>query len=580
VIALTVLAGGYWYYRAETEGVRQQQYQAIAAVGELKASQIQQWRKDRLADVTLTAKNPFLTRAVGGARDVATSAVRAELQSYVDAKAAAYGYSDALLFGLDGKLLVAARNDAVDAATQRAVASVLARGEAELSDLFRAADGRVHLDAIAVMRNAEGASVAVVVLRCEVGTYLYPLIHSWPTPSRSGETLLVQRVGEDVEYLNDLRHRARTALALRTPLTRTDVPAVEAVLGKHGMFQGRDYRGIEVLADLRQIPGSPWFMVVKMDTAEIFAEARYRADLIAIIVGCLILLAASSAAAVYRHRRAMLFRDLYESERQQREVQQAFRTTLYSIGDAVIAADTEGRVREMNPVAERLTGWTELEARGRPLEEVFRIVDETTRAPAGNPMHAVLRDGLVVRLANHTLLIARDGAERPIADSAAPIRDDGGVVSGAVLVFSDQTAHRTAARALCASVERFELADRATFRAIWDVDLRTDQLWWNDNLRALFGYQAEELELEPGLEFWTGHIHPEDLERVNAGLLAALDSDREFWSDAYRFRHKDGAYATVEDRGYIVRDADGHPTRIIGAMRDVTEQRRAEAALL
>jgi PAS domain S-box-containing protein len=431
-----------------------------------------------------------------------------------------------------------------------------------------------------VLRNAAGASLAVVVLRCEVGTYLYPMIQSWPTLSRSAETLVVQREGENVLFLNDLRHRANTALSLRDPLTRRERPAVQAVLGKHGMFQGRDYRGIEVLADLRQIPGSPWFMVAKMDTDEIFAEARNRAGLIAIIVGCLILLATSATASVYRHRQAGLFRHLYESERQQREAQGAFRATLYSIGDGVIATDTEGRVRDMNPMAERLTGWTELEARGRPLEEVFRIVNETTRAPVENPMHAVLRDGMAVGLANHTLLIALDGAERPIADSAAPIRDDRSVVSGVVLVFSDQTAQRTAARALRASVERFELADRATFRAIWDTDLRTDRLWWNDNLRALFGYQAEELELEPGVEFWTRHVHAEDLERVNAGLQAALDSDREFWSDAYRFRRKDGAYATVEDRGYIVRDADGHPTRIIGAMQDVTERRRAEAALL
>ncbi|MCX6538498.1 MAG: PAS domain-containing protein [Acidobacteria bacterium] len=131
-----------------------------------------------------------------------------------------------------------------------------------------------------------------------------------------------------------------------------------------------------------------------------------------------------------------------------------------------------------------------------------------------------------------------------------------------------------AQRALRESVERFQLANRATFIAIWDVDLQTDKLWWSDNLQALFGYQAK--EIEPGLEFWTRCIHPEDLERVNAGLQAALDSDRESWSDAYHFRRKDGSYAAVEDRGYIARDAAGRPIRILGTMQDVTERKRAE----
>lgn len=113
----------------------------------------------------------------------------------------------------------------------------------------------------------------------------------------------------------------------------------------------------------------------------------------------------------------------------------ALETTLRSIGDAVITTDTEGRVTMMNPVAEQLTGWPEGEARGRALEEVFRILDENTRAPVESPVAKVLRDGAVVSLANHTLLVSRDGVEHPIDDSAAPIRDAGHDIHGVVLVF-------------------------------------------------------------------------------------------------------------------------------------------------
>jgi len=113
------------------------------------------------------------------------------------------------------------------------------------------------------------------------------------------------------------------------------------------------------------------------------------------------------------------------------------RTTLASIGDAVIATDTQGRVTFMNQVAQSLTGWGWEEAKGHPLESIFRIFNDHTREPAGNPAVRAIQEGRVVGLANHTVLIARDGTERPIDDSAAPIRDEAGTVAGVVLVFRD-----------------------------------------------------------------------------------------------------------------------------------------------
>jgi len=122
--------------------------------------------------------------------------------------------------------------------------------------------------------------------------------------------------------------------------------------------------------------------------------------------------------------------------------------TLQSIGDAVISTDIQGLVVLMNPVAEKLTGWKGNEASGRPLEEVFHIINEESRNPVENPVSRVLREGIVIGLANHTLLIARDGSEIPIADSGAPIHDVQGHISGVVLVFRDQTAERKAQAAL------------------------------------------------------------------------------------------------------------------------------------
>ena len=135
--------------------------------------------------------------------------------------------------------------------------------------------------------------------------------------------------------------------------------------------------------------------------------------------------------------------------------EESYRTTLYSIGDGVITTDNHGKVEIINLVAEELTGWSQADAMGKPLEEVFNIINEYTREPVEIPVRKVLREGAIVGLANHTLLIAKDGTERPITDSGAPIKNEKGEIVGVVLVFRDQTEDREAEKALRESEVRF-----------------------------------------------------------------------------------------------------------------------------
>ncbi len=185
-------------------------------------------------------------------------------------------------------------------------------------------------------------------------------------------------------------------------------------------------------------------------------------------------------------------RDLLGRERAEaaaREIQEQLSTTLRSIGDAVLATDGEGRVTFLNHVAEQLTGWSSADALGRPVEEVFRIVNETSRAVVESPVRRVIRDGLVVGLANHTLLLARDGREVPIADSGAPIHDAHGAVSGVVLVFRDIAEQRDADRANQRLAAIVSSADFAMVAETVD-NVITD---WNPGAEALFGYSAAEM---------------------------------------------------------------------------------------
>ena len=166
--------------------------------------------------------------------------------------------------------------------------------------------------------------------------------------------------------------------------------------------------------------------------------------------------------------------DLKRAEEALRLSEQNQRITLESIGDAVIATGTDGRVERLNPIAEELTGWPREEAAGQPLSEVFTIINARTDEPCENLVDRVIRTGGVVELANDTTLIARDGSRRQIADSAAPIRDDDGAVTGVVIVFHDVTEEYAARKRIRELNERFTLAIRAAGLGIWDVDLATE----------------------------------------------------------------------------------------------------------
>jgi PAS domain S-box-containing protein len=577
LISLAILAMGYWYYRVETQRIRQQKYREIAAIGELKVGQILRWRKERLRDVGRVARCPFLRRAPAELlRGAGAPGLRAALRGHLALERNQDTYTDVLLFDPKGNCRLSAKDnpDPVAPATRRIVAVALAEGKAVLSDLRLGPNGGDHIDAAAPMLDGEGRAAAVVVLRSDAREFLYPLIQSWPTPSRSAETLLVRRMGEEVVVLTDVRHRSKTALSLRMPISRRDLPAVQAVLGKRGMFLSVDYRGVEVLADLRPIPGSPWFLVAKIDTSEIMAEARYRGGLIAVIAVLSILLTSVVVAFAYRQRQAGLYRSLYRSEREQREAQEEFRTTLYGIGDAVIATDAMGQVKRMNPVAERLTGWLEAQAQGKPLDEVFRIVNEETRAVVENPVKRVLREGEVVGLANHTLLTARDGTERPIADSGAPLLGPSGAVTGVVLVFRDQSVERAARKALRESELQYRTLADSGQALIWTSGVDKKFNYFN---RPWLSFTGRTLEQELG-DGWAEGVHPDDLERCIEIYAGAFDR-RERFSMDYRLRRHDGEYRWMRRTGTPRYDSQGDFLGYVGQCLDVTDQKFAEEAL-
>jgi PAS domain S-box-containing protein len=356
---------------------------------------------------------------------------------------------------------------------------------------------------------------------------------------------------------------ADIVVATDPPRAHAAQPGAMSGLERHRLKSGRVI-DVEVTRCELSFQGRPAVLTLAHDVTERLAAERWLRD---------------SEATLQQLNDALheRIRERAAAEAALRESEQNLSTTLDSIADAVIATDVEGRVVRMNPIAERLTDWSAAEARGRPLAEVFRVVNEDTGEPIESPVERVLREGSIVHLANHSALIARGGTERPIADSGAPIRDVRGQLLGVVLVFRDMTAERTAERALRDKEARKSAVLEAALDCIITMDHLGRVVEFNPAAEQAFGYSQSEVIGKPLGEL----IVPPDLrEEHRAGLASYLERGaagalgRQFEARGMR---SDGTEFPAEIS--IVRIGQAEPPMFTGFIRDLTRRKQLEAQL-
>jgi PAS domain S-box-containing protein len=291
------------------------------------------------------------------------------------------------------------------------VSSILAQHVSELFqtkqvttvDFYRNEfDQRIYLALLVPVLDTNDANrvIGALAMRIDPERYLYPFISNWPTNSQTAETLLIRRGGNDALFLNELKFQENTALTLRIPLGSKDVPAVKAALGQVGIVEGVDYRGVPVLADVRAVPDTPWFLVARMDTAEVYAPMRARLWEMIAFFGALLFRA--GVVLIWRQQRMRFYRQRYLAAEALRESEVRYRLLFQNLtaGFAlhVIILDDEGapcdyRFLEINPAFEALTG---LKAQNIIGKTVLQVLPDTETdwinrygkvALTGEPIH-------------------------------------------------------------------------------------------------------------------------------------------------------------------------------------------------
>ncbi|MDQ3032547.1 MAG: PAS domain S-box protein [Myxococcota bacterium] len=245
----------------------------------------------------------------------------------------------------------------------------------------------------------------------------------------------------------------------------------------------------------------------------------------------------------------------------------ARRAILDGLDESVIVTDPSGAIRRWNRAAERIFGYSADEMIGRSIGVLHH--DRSEAELAGDL--AAIREGHARR--GEWMGRSADGRTILLRARTQLLRDEHGRPIGFLWVASDVTGGKTLERALASSEARVRIATLASTEAIRDWDLETDRVTWNDAALALFGYEREH---ESDLEWWSDRVHPADRARVLEALRAVIARGEGPWREEYRFRRASGAWADVVERGYVA-TTRGRPVRMIGAMQDVTERRRASA---
>jgi PAS domain S-box-containing protein len=456
-VLLLICVIGYGYYLNVKQLIIAEKTAELTTIANLKADQIVQWRKERLGDGISIMQNSLIADRLRDYLEREHSpAVLEEFKTWMESLRKSYEYRSAALYGVDGRVLVAVHDAGtqLDLISRQLVAQSFQKPEIYFSDFHRDEDSSsIHLNLVVPVGHTVGKqfkTLVVLILDIDPNKFLYPLINTWPTISTSAETILLERNGDDALFLNDVRNRPGSALSMRMPLARKEMPGVRAILGQETVFEGTDYTNAPVLAATRTIAGSPWALVAKIDLAEIYEPIKSRAYWV--IFFCA-LLALASGLLIYTWWSRQTVKVLKESDEK-----------LHAIADNTYDWEywkgVDGSISYCSPSCERISGYTAEQIRQDP-DLLIRMIhpddrdryrhnhdcDANGRAPSGC-------QSMDFRI--HT----RSGEERWIAHVCQEIFDERGASLGRRACNRDITMRKTIEKSLTAS--------QTELRAIYD----------------------------------------------------------------------------------------------------------------
>jgi PAS domain S-box-containing protein len=428
---------GYYIYQNQKTYINNAAGQQLTAIAELKVSEINNWRNERIGDASVIYKNNvFVSDVMQYFSNPSSLEVKKNILSLLSATQKSYQYKNILL--LDKKKKVRLALNKYDSDFGKVHSDVIndAIGENKIvfSDFYRDnKDGGVYLFIaipIVIFQKSNTMHIGTVMIILNPNIHLYLTIKLWPMASETGEALLVHREGNDVVYLNELRQIKNRPLMMKYPLSESSLPAVKAVLGWKGVVYGTDYRKKSVIAVIKAVPDTAWFLVAKVDTEEIYAPliARFWVTVFFIIVNIFTL--GVIVAYIWRYQQAKYYRKQYESEDKRASLYA--RSLIEASLDPLVTISPEGKIMDVNESTESITGLSRKDLIGSDFSNYFT---EPEKADEGYKL--VFENGIV---RNYPLSIRSiSGKITEVLYNASIYKNEAGEVQGIFAAARDIT---------------------------------------------------------------------------------------------------------------------------------------------
>ncbi|MBU0621417.1 MAG: bacteriohemerythrin [Gammaproteobacteria bacterium] len=581
VVLVTLFAGNALFSSLRDE-IRTDIQNNIAAVGILKASQIEYWLEDRLTDARIFGENSFFTREVkqwvrGGKRD---DVMRGRLIERMGRYMSGNGFRSMVIYDAAGHVLLRA-GDSVheDEKLMASLKEAIASGRAQLVDLHRHDESslQVRLGFSTPLRD-NNDHVGAIYLEEDPEKYLYPLIHEWPTRTKAAETQLVRKEGDQILFLDRLRHRGDPPLTFLQPLDAPRLAAAVALRGERGVLEGtHDYRGKAVLSYAAAIPGTNWMLISKIDEEEAY-QVIDKAQNIAVIVSLFVYLLIGSWFWQWRSRdqtatEAAVLKERVRADNLQMAGEKRFRTVFEHTALPMVRNALNGEFIEVNNAWCDMFGYSREETFSNHLS--WQKVTHPEDMDPGSALVKKLLAGEIDVFKIEKRYIRKDGEVLWGILQVTLVRDETGAPEYFISAIQDITERKQLEKALEENLFILRMALEGANEAVWEWDLVTGKAKFSPQYYIMLGYMPDEFPATQ--DEWLARIHPEERDAVIGRIRDELAENHDIYITEYRMRSKDGRYRWIQGRGKCIAfDESGKPTRMVGINTDITERKQSE----
>jgi PAS domain S-box-containing protein len=543
----------------------------LFSIAELKAAELTQWRRERMSDAESIFGNEAFSELAARWKGTLGDPESARLlRSWINRVREAYRYDCAAWIDPAGLVRESfpETSEPVSPGLIRDALAVLSSRRPAILDFRRDGPGLPVYLAVAVPI-IEGADskppLGILVFRIDPSVFLNPLLQQWPTPSRTAETLLVRREGDDVLFLNELKFQSHTALNLKFPLSDSRLLGVRAARGEQGIAEGLDYRGVPVIGYVRGVPESPWFLVTRMDIAEALSPLRLRLWLMIGFITAILLGAGAGFGLVWRQQRANYFRARLEATQRLHAVSSRQEALLSATPDIIMEVD-----------ANRVYVWANRpgliffgeDVIGKEAAYYFEGEQETYHTV--QPLFNGLEDVIYVESWQRR----KDGEKRLLAWSCRVLKDSAGNVVGAISSARDITEQTRVAEAWRESERKFRETVKFLDEGYYSASPEGLLLDHNPAFNRILGLDPDlDMKGRALPDFWQ---NPEDRKPYVAELMAK-GSIRNYLIKA---KTAGGERVVVLANSHLVKDEKAGLVRIDGSFIDFTDREKAEEMIL